>query len=559
MLMKYVATLADRYFEKRTAGELPPPRWDTLYRLSLEDLKARVEAGDGDAAFVLGDMYDQGSHGVERDLSEAVEWYYRAEKLGHADAMNNLGSMHQHGDGPFGVDFVKARQYYEKSVAAGCGMAANNLGHFYAKGSGGLKVDKRKALRLFAQGAKRGAGDAMVSLGFAYDKGNGTRKRPIMALYWYRRAQQAGNPRGPHNLAVAYYYGSVVQPDPQKAVALFEEALSGGFERSAYTLGLAHEEGNGTERDLEEALYYFRRAESAGHESAAEGIERVLAKMGEELSPAFDPEQRLEDIRVLIRDPERRFSVQALLLELARIGEMLVEDKHNPAADGPYVLGKSNLIRGFVLWKQQNPEYEGPVETALMIDERHPFMTPEERVSMLTAKAVALGGDEKWAEAIAIHRRILSSFEVNPPADEERLFVAMIDLAFCLHENEEFAEAQRLNSEVLARTELDFGKEDSRLKTVLNNLAQNEHALGRPAQSVILLRRRLAIVEREENIGLIHQTLRDLAIVSFQAGEREEAEELFRRRIALAERHGDSRDVEAARGDLEEMFHREKQ
>jgi TPR repeat protein len=557
MLMRYVATLADRLFEKRTVSELPPPIWDPLYLLSLEELRTRANAGDGDAAFVLGDMHDQGSHGVGRDLSKAVEWYYHAEKLGHADAMNNLGSMNQHGDGPFEVDFVKAREYYEKSVAAGCGKASNNLGHFYANGSGGLDVDERKAFRLFSQGARRGDGDAMVSLGYRYDNGIGMRKRPIMALYWYRRARQADNPRGAHNLGVVYYYGTKVQPDPEKAVALLEESLAGGFERAAYTLGLAHEYGKGTERSLEDALYLYRRAESDGHTSAQEAIDRVLAKMGEELSTAFDPEQRLEDIRVLIRDPDRRFSVQALLLEVARIGEMLVHDKENPAADTPYVLGKSTLIRGFVLWKQQNPEYEGPVDTALMIDERHPFMTAQERISLLTAQAVALGRREKWDEAIAAHRRSLSLLQGDPQAEEGRVLVAMVDLAYCLHENGEFPEAQRLNSEVLARGELAYGEDSSRLTTVLANLAQNEFALGRPEQSVALLRRRLAIAERNEYLEVIDQTLRDLAIASFDSGLRDEAEELFRRRIAFAERNGDSRDVDHARRDLEEMYSRE--
>ncbi|SFB03156.1 TPR repeat [Rhizobium sp. NFR07] len=559
MLMKYVATLADRRFEKREAIPEPKKPWDHLYDLPVEELKARANGGDADAAFVLGDMHDTGRYGVTRDLTAAADWYALAAERGHGDALNNLGSMNQHGDGPFEVDLVKARHYYEKGAAAGCGLAANTLAHFHDKGRGGLKADPRRALAAFRRAAKLGNGDAMFSLGYRYANGIGTRKRPIAALDWYRRALQAGITVAAYNLGLAYYNGSLVNPDPEKAVALFLKDTHRKGGGAAFMLANAHERGKGTPRNLERALYYYRLASDKGDEEAQEGIDRVLARMGEEFSPAFDPEQRLEDLRVMIRDPDRTFSVQALLLELARIGEMLVEDKDNPAADGPYLLGKSNLIRGFVLWKQQNPDYEGPVDTALMIDERHPFMTSDERISMLTAKAVALGRDEKWAEAIATHRRILSTLEENPPAEEERLFVAMIDLAFCLHENGDFVEAQRMNSEVLARAELAFGREDSRLKTVLNNLAQNEFALERPQQSVALLRRRLAIVEREENIGLIHETLRDLAISCFHAGEREEAEDLFRRRIALAERYGDSRDVEAARNDLEELFHREEQ
>eukprot|EP00913_Durusdinium_trenchii_P021372 g20085.t1 len=102
------------------------------------------------------------------------------------------------------------------------------------------------------------------------------------------------------------------------------------------------------------------------------------------------------------------------------------------------------------------------------------------------------------------------------------------------------AEAQRLNSEVLARAEQAYGRDDVRLQRVLANLAQNEFALGRPERSADLLKRRLAIGEAEQQLEIIDQTLRDLPIASFNAGQRQEAEDLFRRRIAFAEKHGGS-------------------
>lgn len=558
MPMKYIATLADRIFEKRKATPRPPNAWDDLYDLPVEDLKARANGGDADAAFVLGDMYDSGRHGVTRDFAAAADWYAIAAERGHGEALNNLGSMNQHGDGPFAVDLVKAREYYERGSAAGCAMAANSLAYFHDKGRAGLKADPRKALAAFRKAAKLGSAAAMLDVGYRYANGIGTRRRPIAALEWYRRALNAGNRMAAYNLGLAYYRGTLVRPDPEKAIGLFMQDTYREGGSAAYMLGRAHEDGKGTPRDLERALYYYRQASDRKHKDAQESIDRVLAAMGADFSSATDPEQRLEDLRIMIRDPDRTFSVQAVLLEVARIGESLVEDKTNPAADGPYVLGKSNLIRGFLLWKQDNPEYEGPVETALTIDDRHPFMTDGERVSMLTARAVALGREERWDEAIATHRRTLSLLEADPKTDLQRKLVGMIDLAFCLHEKGDFTQAKAVNLDILARAETAYGHEDPRLRTVLNNLAQNEFALGRPDLSIPYLRRRLAIVERVEDIGMIHETLRDLAISCFETGDREEAERLFNRRIAFAEQHGDERDVELAREDLEELFSREK-
>lgn len=556
MLKKYLMMLADRYFEKRTAGPAPEKRWHKLYDIALDELKQRALAGDADAAFVLGDIFDQGYCGVSIDTARAVEWYERAAALGHGDAMNNIASMYQHGDGPFPVDLLKARDYYERGVEAGCGTAMGNLGHFYADGRAGLKQDLRRAVKLFRQGARHGDGDAMVSLGYRYSTGSGIRKSTLRALYWYRRALQAGNPRGANNLGVAYYYGTTVKQDAEKGVLLLSDALQNGFRRAAYTLGLANENGKGTERDLEEALYLFRRAQVDGHEDAEEAIDRVLRKMGEEFSSAADPEQRLEDLRTMIRDPKRRFSVEALLLELARIREQLVEDKDNSAADRPHILGRSSLIRGFALWEQRDPAYLEPVETALAIDSRHPFLTPSERASLMTAKAVAYARDHRWEEAAELHRGALAILEADPEAEDKVVLAAMIDLAFCLHEAGEFEEARTLNAEALARAEIVFGTDDRALLRVIANLAQNEHALGHPEQVMQFLRRRLAIAEQHEILDVIGATLRDLAIASFSAGDHAGAEDLFRRRIAFAERHGDSEDVARARADLDGLFER---
>lgn len=556
MLRKYLATLADRYFEKRTAGPAPEKRWHKLYDVPLEELKQRVLSGDADAAFVLGDIYDQGYCGISLDRAQAVEWYEKAATLGHGDAMNNIASMYQHGDGPFPVDLIKAREYYEQGAKADCGTAMGNLGHFYADGRAGLRQDHRRAVKLFKQGARRGDADAMVSLGYRYGAGSGIRKSPLRELYWYRRALQAGNPRGANNLGVAYYYGTIVKEDAEKGVLLLSDALQNGFDRAAYTLGRANEDGKGTERDLEEALYLYRRAKAGGREDADEDIERVLKRMGEEFSSAIDPEQRLEDLRVLVRDPERRFSVEALLLELARVCEQLVKDKDNPAADQPYVLGRSTLIRGFVLWKQHNPAYLEPVETALAIDGRHPFLTPPERASLTTARANAFARHHKWQEAADLHRDALEIAESDPEAEGNAVLAAMTDLAFCLHEVSEFEEARMLNSEALARAEIVFGESDPALLRIIANLAQNEYALDRPDRSVELMRRRLAIAEQHEILDVIGATLRDLAIASFSVGDHAGAEDLFRRQVAFAERNGDGEDIARARADLDGLFER---
>ncbi|MCK4609345.1 MAG: sel1 repeat family protein, partial [Gammaproteobacteria bacterium] len=50
-----------------------------------------AEQGDGDAAYFLGRIYENGGFGVEKNLDRAVYWYLVAAECGHEDAGNKLG------------------------------------------------------------------------------------------------------------------------------------------------------------------------------------------------------------------------------------------------------------------------------------------------------------------------------------------------------------------------------------------------------------------------------------------------------------------------------------
>ena len=51
--------------------------------LPFAETKAKAEAGDADAQYNLGWMYDEGE-GVEQDFKEAVKWYQKAADQGLA-------------------------------------------------------------------------------------------------------------------------------------------------------------------------------------------------------------------------------------------------------------------------------------------------------------------------------------------------------------------------------------------------------------------------------------------------------------------------------------------
>ena len=83
---------------------------------ALAELRARAEAGDAEAQFNLGVMYDT-LEGVPVDLLAAARWYRLAAAQGHAAAQFNLGFAYRRGrgvpqDGPEAVAWF--RRAYEQ-------------------------------------------------------------------------------------------------------------------------------------------------------------------------------------------------------------------------------------------------------------------------------------------------------------------------------------------------------------------------------------------------------------------------------------------------------------
>lgn len=270
---KVLNSLVDHLFERLTRRPSERPWWDSLYRLPLADLQQRANDGDAKAAYVLGDIYDQGQNGVDQDLSLAVWWYRYAAERGDGDALNNLGSMSQHGDG-LPQDDEQARHYYEQGAAAGCGKAMNNLGHFFTQGRGGLRKDLPQSVRWFKKGSRLRDNDAMVSLGYAYDNGVGVSVSPLRALYWFRRAAQAQYPKGYFNLGLSYWAGDIVLRNERKAVALFFKA-GPDHVGANYFLGKAYYEGRGIEKNISEGLRLISLAAHKDYELAQEYLQSI--------------------------------------------------------------------------------------------------------------------------------------------------------------------------------------------------------------------------------------------------------------------------------------------
>lgn len=102
--------------------------------VALQILKPLAEADNAEAAFWLGDMYEDGL-GVPNDIDTALRWYRKAAEGDWTAAETRLGEIYFNGTETV-QDFAKAHKWLEQAAHAGDSMAQQYLGQLYANGWG---------------------------------------------------------------------------------------------------------------------------------------------------------------------------------------------------------------------------------------------------------------------------------------------------------------------------------------------------------------------------------------------------------------------------------------
>ena len=123
------------------------------YATALSEWRPLTEAGDADAQFNLGLMYDEG-WGVAQDSAEAARLYRWAAEQGHASAQYNLGLLYANGWG-VAQDDAEAAKWWRLAAEQGDADAQNDLGHMYRNGDG-VAQDQVQAHMWFNLAAAQG-------------------------------------------------------------------------------------------------------------------------------------------------------------------------------------------------------------------------------------------------------------------------------------------------------------------------------------------------------------------------------------------------------------------
>jgi TPR repeat protein len=162
-----------------------------IYARARDIWRPLADAGDAQAQYGLGVMYERGAGGIAADPSRAAHWYARAVGQDHPSAQNNLGLMFAQGRG-VQRDPVRATRLWQSAAEAGHLMAQYNLGLAYYRGEG-LERDNETALRWFRRAARSGLPDGQYAMGQMYRLGVVVGQDNARALAWYRRAAAQGH------------------------------------------------------------------------------------------------------------------------------------------------------------------------------------------------------------------------------------------------------------------------------------------------------------------------------------------------------------------------------
>jgi len=151
-------------------------KWCSLCRVPLpgsdeefvKRLKKRMKLNDKEAFNYLGQAYRDGSEGLTKNLSKALELYNQAAELGSCNAHALIAGAYMRGDG-VEQDKEKGIQHLKHAAAIG--------GHEMARYALGMMAsDRRIAMRHHMIAAKSGHKDALKKVGEGYKAGHLTKE-----------------------------------------------------------------------------------------------------------------------------------------------------------------------------------------------------------------------------------------------------------------------------------------------------------------------------------------------------------------------------------------------
>ncbi len=154
-----------------------------------------------------------------------------------------------------------AAKWFRKSAEHGFAWAQNNMGVLLSARNAANK-NAEEALFWFRKAFNAGLIMSAANIAITYRDNGNFRK----AVHWFRESVESGDDEALIQLGVHYYWGKGVEKDPVAAVRCFRRATRGkdiseaGRDNAFFYLGIAYCEGKGVKQSVATARQLFQRA-----------------------------------------------------------------------------------------------------------------------------------------------------------------------------------------------------------------------------------------------------------------------------------------------------------
>lgn len=293
---------------------------DFLKKLSLSNTHSRLPV----AQRILGDCYENGVHGVKKNIRKALFLYFQASKgrdgyssyrcavlyekekkmythsifyyrkaasLGNTKAMHRLALIYINGEMKQKIQAKEAFMWMKRAVTHGkpSPEALYDLASFYQIKIGvlALEYDNDHAFNIYQQASEMNHSKSIYMMGLCYEKGLlGREKDPFLAFDWYKKGADLEHASSEYKIAKWFFKNMNEQKETLVSgkdflletdfvLKYLFSAAKKGHTKSERILGLFYEKGIGVNKCFLTAISWYKKSSKKGDKKAKEKLKEL--------------------------------------------------------------------------------------------------------------------------------------------------------------------------------------------------------------------------------------------------------------------------------------------
>lgn len=272
-----------------------------------------------------------------------------------------------------------------------------------------------------------------------------------------------------------------------------------------------------------------------------------------EETPPISPLDRLRELREMMWDSTRLFSLSETSAELDEIAKQLnANGNRDPETRGElaYASGYIHARRG------EDTQAIAAYRRALAAHEVTPFLPHKPWLSARLGIGISHENLGQWAEAVRAYTDVLPDIAASADYSDDEHGGVMEKRAYCLHELGRYDEALEQNLALIEFARGFLPDTSPNLCSVLTNTAQNLHALDRATEAEAYLTRCLDIAKAHDDHDRAVEMHFQLGVPAFETGDMESARAHMTAGRDHALEHGDDWLKERSAAHLDELEER---